>query len=248
MSTGRARTWLLVASLTLNVLGAGLVAFTVERKGGLRYLRAYRQILRGRTVAIEDFPAYYQHRLSGFWSDPPTPGAVVFAGDSLTDGHDWASVCTPGPVLDRGIGADTTVGLAFRVGEIVRHRPAKLFLLIGISDLRIGRTVSSILETYEQLLARVRAASPATKIYVESVLPVNAQLFGSEIDPRQITELNAGLAQLAARAKAQFVDVGSSLLEGGVLAARFTIDGVHLNDLGYQRWHEVLRTVGCGAR
>jgi hypothetical protein len=245
VSGGRGRTWLLVASLTLNGLGLGLAGYTVARKGGLRYLRNYRAIWRGDAASVEMFPLYWQQRLSTFWAQPPAPGAVIFAGDSLTEGHDWGAVCGPGPVLDRGIGADTTVGLAFRLDEILRHRPTKLFLLIGISDLRIGRSPDAVAGSYERIVRRVREEGPGTELVVQGLLPINPRLFGGEIDPRRIDEVNDRLRALAARHGARFLDVGSSLREGGVLAARYTRDGVHLTAPGYERWHAALAAAGC---
>ena len=232
---------MLVASLLLNLCFAAVAGYVLYRKGGLRYLRNYRAILRGDGLTIDNFPAYYRQRYSMFWADPIMPGRVVLAGDSLTEQHDWSVACGQ-TAMNRGIAGDTSVGLLFRVGEILRHRPRKLFLLIGVSDLRIGRSGKQILDTYAQsLLRRIRKDAPGTEVFVQSVLPINPQLFGSEIDPEEVSRLNQGLIQLARSHGATFADVHHSLLTGRALDPRYTTDGVHLNAQGYQVWEAELK-------
>jgi lysophospholipase L1-like esterase len=238
--------WLLVGSLALNVCFGTVAGYVLYRKGGMRYLRNYRAILKGDAVTIDNFPAGYRQQLAQFWAQPITPGRVILAGDSLTENHDWTSTCGAS-VMNRGISGDTSVGLLFRLGEILRHRPRKLFVLIGISDLRIWRSGAQVLQTYDQLLRRIRAEVPDTQLFVQSVLPINPRMFGSEIDPREVRRINQGLKPLAQKYGATFLDVHSHLVEGEVLDPRLTTEGVHLRPEGYLRWEAVLKQAGCGS-
>lgn len=233
-------------SIALNVLGAALATFVVMRKGGIGYLTRYTEILRGEASSIETFPVYYQQRLSTFWGEPvAAPGSVVLVGDSLTEEHDFTGVCGAAPVVNRGISADTTVGVLFRVPEIARHRPAAALVMIGIADLRIGRSPARVAETYEAVLVALRSRSPQTKLVVQSVLPIDPKRFGSEIDPASVVELDRRLAEVARRQGATYLDLFPAFARGNVLADELSKDGVHLTEPGYRLWHERIAQLGC---
>ncbi|HEY0715350.1 MAG TPA: GDSL-type esterase/lipase family protein [Polyangia bacterium] len=237
---------LLVASLALNALFVAAGGYVLHRKGGIKYLKNYRAILRGDAVTIETFPHYYRNKYSEFWGEPVVAGSTIFVGDSLTEQHDWSSFCRK-PVLNRGIGADTSLGIHFRLGEMIRHRPQMLFVMAGIADLRIGRSVDRILEAHANILTQMGKASPQTKLFVQSVLPINPDLFGREIDPSNVSRINDGLRALSAKHGATYVDIYSRLQESGTLARRFTNDGVHLTDAGYREWEAALAAAACSA-
>lgn len=214
---------ILAASVSLNVLAllAGSAVCVYVRRGAMRNAGQPRQ--------------YYDRRVSLFhYLGQPPAGKIVFAGDSLTDQCEWAELISP-LAVNRGIDSDTTAGLLGRIESITALQPSKLFLLIGVNDLRAGVPEETIIKTYAQLLRTVRNQSPATQIFVQSVLP---NRFASDAVVRS---LNRRLSALSKAEQATYLDIFAVLSgAGGGLDPQFTNDGVHLTARGYDRWKAAL--------
>ena len=98
---------------------------------------------------------------------------AVFLGNSITDGGEWAELFNNRHVKNRGISADRSGWLLDRLDPIINGHPKKLFLMIGTNDLAVGITPEEVAANVEKLLDRFAEESPWTKIYVQSILPVN---------------------------------------------------------------------------
>ena len=119
------------------------------------------------------FSAYYWHSKNMFDNLPDIRGEIIFLGNSITDGGEWFELLGNKKCLNRGISGDVTEGVLLRLPGITRVKPAKIFLLIGINDIARGRSVEEITATYRLILDKIKAETPATKVFIESVLPVN---------------------------------------------------------------------------
>lgn len=187
----------------------------------------------------------YDSRTAYFRQLPAAKQPVIFFGDSITQWGDWCEFLGKANILNRGIAGDNTNGLLARVEEVVRHRPERLFILVGTNDINKRMPAASIVANYRRIIDAVREVSPHTHIYVQSVLPINNQLIGRQYysgTNEQITALNAMLKAMAAAAGVTFVDVYTSLLDNtGQLDARYTYDGLHLSGEGYLKWVQVLK-------
>lgn len=226
------------ASLALNL---ALGAFEIRRtwrKGGLRYIAG--QVGRGEPAPPPrlDFQKGLEER---FRKLPASTGGVLLAGDSLVHDGPWAEVF--GAIRARGIGGETTAGLLGRLDEITARRPGALFLLVGTNDLAAETGEAAILRDYRRILERVDAESPATQIYVMSVLPVDQDRPAGPVhDNGSIRSLNDGLRALAGEfPRARFLDVHDALAgPDGRLRAEYTTDGLHLTLGGYLRLCEAI--------
>ena len=187
----------------------------------------------------------YDSRLAYFKQLSPVKKAIVFWGDSITDWGDWAEFLQFRNAINRGIAGDNTYGLRARLGEVLRHQPKKLFILIGTNDINKKIPVHYIVENYRKIIGEVKAQSPATTLYVQSVFPINDQLIGRQYysgTNEQIRELNNALKGLAAEMLVTYVDIYPALLDARQqLDARYTYDGLHLSGLGYQAWVSYLK-------
>ncbi|QJB36388.1 hypothetical protein HF324_00300 [Chitinophaga oryzae] len=187
----------------------------------------------------------YDSRTAYFRQLPAARKPVVFFGDSITQWGDWCEFIGKANILNRGIAGDNTNGLLARVEEVVRHRPERLFILVGTNDLNKHMPAASIVANYRRIINAVQEASPHTRIYVQSVLPINNQLIGRQYysgTNEQITALNTMLKAMAADAHVTFVDVYTSLLDdAGQMDARYTYDGLHLSGEGYLKWVQLLK-------
>lgn len=189
---------------------------------------------------------YYEQKRTMFESLPDTPHEVIMLGNSITDSGEWKEFFPEINIKNRGISGDFSLGVLARLGEVTASRPDKIFLMIGINDLSRGIPDSLIISTYQKIVGRIRRDSPATQLYLQSVLPTNADFpnfsrhQGKEAN---IAALNAALKKLAATyPNTTYLDLHPVLGNArGQLDARFTNDGLHLNGQGYRAWADFLR-------
>ncbi|MBO9727285.1 MAG: GDSL family lipase [Chitinophaga sp.] len=189
----------------------------------------------------------YDSRTAYFKQLPTAKKPVIFFGDSITQWGDWSEFLGKANILNRGIAGDNTNGLLARVDEVIRHRPARLFILVGTNDINKQMPAASIVATYRRILAAVQTQSPATRIYVQSVFPINNQLIGRQYysgTNEQIKALNSGICQMAADLNVAFINIYDALLDdSGQLDAKYTYDGLHLSGEGYLKWVSVLKRI-----
>ena len=188
----------------------------------------------------------YDSRTVYFSQLPVVKKAVVFFGDSITQWGDWAELLGFTKVINRGIAGDNTFGLKARVNEILRHKPRKLFILIGTNDINLKIPNEYIVSNYAAIINTVKQQSPHTRIYVQSVLPINDRLIGKKYysgTNDQIQQLNYKLLQMADEMKVTYIDVYSHLLDENKegLDAKYTYDGLHISGLGYRAWIAFLK-------
>jgi lysophospholipase L1-like esterase len=232
---------LLVSSL-LNLLFLLLGTIFVAKRGGITYIfskLAFLQRFPSSVDAICDTP-FYQDKKSHFETLPKTEAEIIFLGDSLTDLCEWSEIFRNDRIKNRGICGDTTDGILNRITNIVKSQPKKIFIMISINDLNQGREVKTILDNYKQILDVFKTQIPETKIYLQSVLPVNKRFNKTEINEK-IVQLNAKLKDLAKEFSVQYIDLFSYFLDqNNELDVRYTLDGVHLNGEGYLLWKKII--------
>lgn len=195
----------------------------------------------------QDFHNYfYDQRRSFFEAMPNTKNEVIMLGNSITNCGQWDELFPNTNIINRGISGDITLGVLDRMDEIVSSKPRSIFILIGINDLAKGIPQSVILKNYAAILDKIASHSPKTKVYLQSLMPINDSFkeFPSHkgLTP-QIKALNTELRQLALNKKVHFVDLYSHFV-GTIpdqMDKQFTNDGLHLLGKGYSHWEKALR-------
>ena len=119
------------------------------------------------------FSTYYHQRASLFRSLPKTKGDILFVGNSITDGNEWNEWFGNSRVKNRGISGDISAGIIYRIGEIANRKPGKVFLMIGVNDLSRNIKPDSVVKNILLIVAYLRQQSPATRLYIQSILPVS---------------------------------------------------------------------------
>ena len=158
---------------------------------------------------------------------------IVFIGDSLTDGARWDEVFPSLPIKNRGINADLTTGVLNRLPEILDGKPKAIFLLIGTNDLPWYeyRTDLQIMESYEQIICRIKEDSPITKIFLESILPRERRL------AKRIDFLNKQIEELSKKHNCTYIHLFPHFADAkGGLRKELTNDSLHLLGSGYEIW------------
>ncbi len=188
--------------------------------------------------------AYNYQKRSLFEKLPVTSKDIVFLGNSITDGGEWAEIFGKANIKNRGISGDRAEWMADRLDPIVGGKPQKLFLMIGTNDLYVGTAIDPIVKYIDGVLERFQKESPKTKLYVQSVFPVDVsheRYAKTQNRNEEIVELNKRLEKLCAERGITYIDVHSALKdETGNLRKDVSNDGLHLMGEGYMVWKKVL--------
>lgn len=164
---------------------------------------------------------------------------VVMLGNSLTERGCWSEYFQRSAVLNRGIGGDCVAGMAARLEPIVAGHPRAIFLMAGVNDLIFSKiTPEALLLQYERLLDAIRNRSPRTKVYIQSLLPLDETQNESYFTGKnnRIEAFNTLLRQAAARRGLTYIDIWSRMAREGKMPGTYTVDGIHLNAAGYAVW------------
>ena len=172
-------------------------------------------------------------------------GAVVFLGDSITQG--WGGglgAAFPGvKVANRGISGDTTRGVLLRLQEdVLVLDPAAVVLLIGTNDLDEGATPEMIAGNLKLMIDAMKRHNPRMPIVLCQMFP------SSESMRRPADKIKAVNALYLAAVKndRQVIPVDTWSLfadaNGNAPAAEFP-DLLHPNEAGYAKWAAALRPI-----
>lgn len=190
-------------------------------------------------------PGNFKLRVELFKSYPNSKKDIIFVGNSITQGVDWAELLQNKYARNRGISGDITYGVLERLDEITEGKPAKVFVLIGINDIEHNIPDSLIVNNYRRIITRIKAESPKTKIYFHTLLPVNNEFtqFKKHYNKDEhILFVNTELKKIAAEENITLIDLHPHFLDASnKLDKRYTVDGLHLNAEGYKVWAGILK-------
>lgn len=192
------------------------------------------------------YSTFYYQRATLFEELPITSKDIVFLGNSITNGAEWSELFQNKNVKNRGISGDICMGVYDRLDAILKGKPAKIFLLIGINDVSRGTPADTIVSRIGMIARKIKADSPKTKLYLQSVLPVtdHYKMFQGHTSRWQvIPEINKGLIRLAAEEGATYIDLYSHFVDEktGKMNINYTNDGLHLLGKGYMKWVEIVK-------
>lgn len=182
--------------------------------------------------------SYYFQRKTLFETLPITSKDIVFLGNSITDGAEWAEIFDNPRIKNRGISGDRTQGVLDRLYQVTDGKPKKVFLLIGINDLTAVET-SQVIDNIKKIIDRIGTESPKTKLYVQSIMPVGQRLSKKmELVPG----VNKAIEEYCAQKGVTYIDLHPALAdENGWLRKDYSNDDLHLLGEGYKAWADVLR-------
>lgn len=233
---------LLICSLILNFVFIAFVLLLVFKRDSI-------MIIFPPSTSMAVHPKYietnlYLGRKDIYANLPDKESAIVFVGDSIIDFCQWNELLEQ-PAINRGINGDTVEGLQLRINEVLRHRPQKLFISVGVNDLATGKTVNDVKAEYQKLINTIQTNSPQTQIFIHSLSPVSRVSWQNQL-PQNLTddiiEVNKFLPQMADGKKIVFIDTYSLFADKNKnFNTQYTIDGVHPNGKGYIKWREVLQ-------
>ena len=181
------------------------------------------------------------------WADDVAKdqGAIVFLGDSITQGWgvDFKKSFDGLKLANRGIGGDTTRGMLLRLQEdVLALHPKAVVLLMGTNDIEVEVPVDAIGRNFQKIVAALKAHDPKMPVVVCRVFPSSA----TKKRPKEtILAVNEKIAA-AVKGDPQFTVLDTYALfanaEGEALPALFP-DLLHLNAAGYAKWASALRPI-----
>ena len=171
-------------------------------------------------------------------------GAVVFLGDSITQG--WTSLSRDFPdfkTANRGIGGDTTRGILYRLdANVLSLKPKAVVLLIGTNDIGNGANPNDVADNIDEIIKEMKKAYPKMPIIVCEVMPSSEK---KQRPADKIKKLNSLIKKdVRWKRHVYLCDTWSIYADanGDAPQALFP-DLLHPNTAGYAKWEAALKPI-----
>ncbi|HYP16534.1 MAG TPA: GDSL-type esterase/lipase family protein, partial [Opitutus sp.] len=171
-------------------------------------------------------------------------GALVFLGDSITQGWTDVSGSFPGlKIANRGISGDTTRGVLIRLQEdVIALKPRGVVLLIGTNDIEEWASSETIAANVKLILAALKQHDARMPVVLCQVMPSSLTKSRPANQIRRLNELYAELVR--DQPQVTLLDTWSVFAnEQGDAASNEFPDLLHPNAAGYAKWAAALRPV-----
>jgi lysophospholipase L1-like esterase len=166
---------------------------------------------------------------------------IIMLGDSITErAGDWRELFPDLDIKNRGIDGDTTLGVLYRLDEVLSRHPRVVALLIGINDVRMALEPETVISNVKEILRRLKKGG-ARPIMQSTLLP--AARMNEQNTAAAVFRINAVLKEWSASQNIEFLDLNAVLAPAGALDEAFTTDGIHLRYAGYRIWGVALDPV-----
>ena len=186
---------------------------------------------------------------------------AVFMGDSLADGFKFYNQSlslknsstvyltqqgtTPRTFLAPGAMVDAGEGPVDVWATIEQRQPGKMYITLGTNAL-MAMDPQAFVESYAQLIDKIRSYSPDTLIYVTTITPTTAKKATSEprLSFERIYTSNLLLATMCNEKDCAMINLYDVFKnsEGYLREEIARSDGYHLTPTGYKQWLEYLIT------
>lgn len=173
----------------------------------------------------------------------------VFLGDSLTDFYPLEEFYDELPVVNSGVSGYQTTDILSRIDSMVAiYNPTKVFLLIGTNDIQNNKSEDEIVNNIKKIIDKIHEVRPKTKIYLESLLPVNksddSKINHDMVGKREnktIQSINKKLKKYAEEENITFINLYDEFVnDNNEMTLKYTEEGLHLSSLGYLKLTNIL--------
>ena len=186
-----------------------------------------------------DYENYFIEKNTIFSQLPINHEDIVMLGDEIIDFGEWAAFFRDTNMINRGIMFEGSPHTLYRIDDIAKAAPAKIFVSTGLQDIKrapddSARLVAdTVISNVKEIFRRAHAISPATELYYISILPDRKV---SDAGVTAIAKINKYIREEAEADKIfTFVDITNMADASGRMAEEYTFDGRSLNGLGYQK-------------
>ena len=172
---------------------------------------------------------------------------IVMLGNSLTEfGGDWSEKLGVCGVVNYGIMGDNAQGMLRRLHQITPHHPKAIFLMVGTNNVCSEESAEETFEKCRSVIDSIRMQTPQTRLFVQSLLPVNMAVKRwkkLEKQEQKIVEINRLLADYCHSCGLDFIHLHPLFAaeDGLTMRKELTVDGLHINEAGYHIWSKALQ-------
>lgn len=205
----------------------------------LHYFLIYLPDKKEKELWRQMYNEFYANKLETFKEENKTAKdiAVVFIGDSITEGYDLSYFYPEYKTLNRGISGDTTDGLKGRLKVSVYDvKPKVIVMLIGANNF------DTMLTDYEDIIIDLQTNLPESKIVILSLTAMSKE-WGK--NNQKAIEKNKTIKELAEKYNHTFIDLFNPLLDPQTnqLYESYSEDGGHPNKIGYIEITKLIKPV-----
>jgi len=180
---------------------------------------------------------------------------AIFMGDSLADGFKdyaaWMSLkgrgtlyltqrsMTPRSFLQPGAMVDAgDAGVVDVWSTIADRQPGEMYITLGTNAL-MAMEPEEFIESYYQLVAKIRQTSPATIIYITTIPPTSSAYAAKEarLSKERIQQANDLIAKMCREENLALINLYDVVMGAdGYLNEDINSDGIHMTPEGYKMW------------
>lgn len=176
---------------------------------------------------------------------PQPQGAIVLTGSSSIArwNNQAAEALAPLTVIPRGFGGSIMEDVLYHLDRVaLGYKPRAILIYEGDNDTgAYFIPEQKIVAQFEEIVAKVHAALPDTRVYVMSVKPSLARW---EVWSTA-QSVSASLKEVAdGDPLVHYIDAATPFLktDGSVMTDIFIADGLHLNDKGNEIWGRIIKS------
>jgi len=194
-------------------------------------------------------PSRYEDSIKAFEetdrSTPAPANAIVLTGSSsiMYWNEEAPADLAPLTVIPRGFGGTIMNDVLHYLDRVaLTYKPRAILIYEGDNDTSRNIPNDVIIDQLEEIISRIHAELPATRIYVLAVKPSVLRVATWPV----AQELNQRYQQIAERDPlVTYIDTASPFLkaDGTVMTDIFVEDNLHLNEKGYDIWAAAVKEV-----
>lgn len=166
---------------------------------------------------------------------------ILFLGDSIIERYDLKKYYKKYTnIINSGVGGNQSIDILNDLdNRVYKYKPEKIIILVGTNDIAFsGLDNASISKNIEKIINNIHKKLPNTKIYVQSVYPVNYNVNKDIVANRtndNIKDLNKKIKKICEDNKCTYINMYDTLIDNkGILRRIYTTDGLHINRVGYR--------------
>lgn len=170
------------------------------------------------------------------------PEKFLFLGDSIFEQYKVEEFFKDYDVINSGVGGATTKDTLEKLeSRVFKYNPTTIFLLIGTNDLLKGSSEEETFENIRKIVEEIQDRLSDVKISILSIFPINNtnndkiinEYFAYE-NNEKINNTNMLIKNYCKEKNLTYIDIAKVLKdEEANLRLSYTVEGLHITDLGY---------------
>ena len=198
---------------------------------------------------LEKLVTNYQNNMEKELKDLyKTSGKTVFLGDSIIDYYDLDKYFDNDNYINQGISGNSTRDVLDRLkSSIYDYNPDRVVLLIGTNDIVRGIKRDETIDNIKEIIKRIKKNNKKTKILVQSLSPVNTEIYGNSVENRtndEIKRINKEIKIVCEELGIMYINTYDELTDkNGNFKQEYTVDGLHFSKSGYSKLTSIINRV-----